>query len=89
MRARLTQPTTLSLVERLVTLEERDRSDDGRFVSIDNRLKIIEEQLATLVSVLTQAKGIRWLLVCIGGIAGTTAITVTATIAVIRYLTGH
>lgn len=73
------QPTQL---ERITSLEaQRDATEE--------RLTNIEKMLKPIYDVFVQAKGIRWLLIALGSFAGVTATTVTATIAAIRWFTGH
>lgn len=75
--------------ERVAVLEERQRSNDERAGKTDERLDAIEKNVRLLLDIVQRVTGARTLVVAIGSFVGITAATVTATVAAIRYFTGH
>lgn len=78
-----------SYFERVVTLEEQRKADVMRMDKIEKSFGTMTDQVDTLYNLFMAAKGIRWLLIVIGGFVGLTAATVTASIALVRFITGH
>lgn len=69
-------------IERIARLEEaRDTAD--------KQMKEVVQKVSDMHDVLMHVTGIKWFLKVIGTLIGVTAGTVTATIALIHFITGH
>ncbi|MCD0415675.1 hypothetical protein LOC51_00475 [Rubrivivax sp. JA1024] len=77
-----------SLAERVATLEQQQISNDERADKQGEQLGEIQKSVHGLLAIVERFTGIKMLFAALLTFAGTTAATVGATIAVIRYLTG-